>query len=319
MNTVVNDIIDLSKEIPPDSAPLAEWFRDALSVPREEGWIESEGCPIHYFRWGNPANPPVILIHGFLAHSRCFAFIAPQLAENYHVVAYDFSGMGDSGARDAYPAKLRVAELLDVATATGLFNHTQKPTIIAHSYGGSVGLAVMEAHSSRFAGLAICDLMTLRPERMKQYLSAHKRPEPQDLLRPNRVYPDYETAKGKYVLSPPQEVAQSFLFDYMAFHSLKKVEGGWSWKFDPSVFSGTNDGKKNMLKLGFRISNAPGRKVIIYGQDSLLFDADSADYVRECGGQNIPFIGLPRSGHHLMLDEPIAFASVLDTVLAMWR
>ena len=46
------------------------------------------------------------------------------------------------------------------------------------------------------------------------------------------MYPDYETAKGRFVLSPPQKVNEPYLFDYMAFHSLKEVEGGWSWKFD---------------------------------------------------------------------------------------
>jgi hypothetical protein len=50
-----------------------------------------------------------------------------------------------------------------------------------------------------------------------------------------------------------------------------------------------------------------------------LFDDDSADYIRECGGQDIPIIGIPHAHHHLMLDQPIAFASVLDTVLAQWR
>lgn len=319
MNCVANGVVDLSKEIPPDSAETPTWFLDVLGVPREEGWIDSSGCPVHYFRWGDPSNPPVLLLHGFLAHSRCFAFIAPLLAEHYHVVAYDFSGMGDSGKRESYPEKLRIEELLDVATATGLFSHSQKPVIIAHSYGGSVALATMEAHSSQFSGLIICDLMTLRPERLKHHFKHIGPPGSQDPKRPNRVYPDYETAKGRFVLSPQQEVAQTCLFDYMAFHSLKQVEGGWSWKFDPGVFSATEDGRERLMKQGHRICAAPGRKAIVYGQNSLLFDADSADYIRECGGHDIPIITLPGAGHHLMLDEPIAFACVLNTILAMWR
>ncbi|MEZ5503360.1 MAG: hypothetical protein R3E50_12205 [Halioglobus sp.] len=38
------------------------------------------------------------------------------------------------------------------------------------------------------------------------------------------------------MLSPPQKVNEPYLFDYMAFHSLKEVAGGWTWKFHPSVF-----------------------------------------------------------------------------------
>ena len=36
--------------------------------------------------------------------------------------------------------------------------------------------------------------------------------------------------------TPPQKVNEAYLFDYMAYHSLKEVEGGWTWKFHPSVF-----------------------------------------------------------------------------------
>lgn len=319
MNNAVDITVDLAKEIPADSAETARWFRDALSVPREEGWIESSDCPIHYFRWGNPANPPLLLMHGFLAHSRCFAFIAPFLAQNYHVVAFDFSGMGDSGTRSEYSQESRVAELMDVARFAGLFDHAEKPTIIAHSYGGSVGLEAMERHTEVFSGLILCDLMCLRPERLEQHFENRKPPGSQDAKRRNRVYPDYETAKGRYVLSPPQPVEEQFLFDYMAFHSLKQVEGGWTWKFDPGVFAGNSGDKERLLLQGHRIADGPGRKAIVYGQDSLLFDDDSTDYIRECGGEDIPMIGVPAAGHHLMLDEPIAFACILNSILALWR
>jgi pimeloyl-ACP methyl ester carboxylesterase len=46
--------------------------------------------------WGDPSKLGVLLLHGFLAHARCFAFITPFLAKEYYVVAYDFFGMGDS-------------------------------------------------------------------------------------------------------------------------------------------------------------------------------------------------------------------------------
>ncbi|MCR9106983.1 MAG: alpha/beta hydrolase [Gammaproteobacteria bacterium] len=317
MNTAVATPPDLSIEIPADCAPTPQWFEDALATPREEGWVDSAGCPIHYFRWGDPARPGVLLLHGFLAHSRCFAFIAPFLAQDYHVVAYDFSGMGDSGEREAYPNEVRLQELKDVATHTGLFANGQKPTIIAHSYGGSVGLIAMEHCHEEFAGLVICDLMTLRPERLKEHLGDRDPSAPQRPRRPNKVYPDYATAKGRFVLSPPQKVNEPYLFDYMAFHSLKEVSGGWSWKFHPSVFERDGDPTEHLLAQTQRIVKAPGRIVIVYGEQSLLFDADSADYIRECGGTHIPMIEIPDARHHLMLDQPLAFVSVLRATLAL--
>ena len=51
---------------------------------------------------------------------RCFAFIAPFLAEHYHVVAMDMSGMGDSGWREDYDEETRVRELISVAETNDL-------------------------------------------------------------------------------------------------------------------------------------------------------------------------------------------------------
>ena len=103
----------------------------------------------------------------------------------------------------------------------------------------------------------------------------------------------------------------------MAYHSLKEVAGGWTWKFHPSVFERSTDHHERLLAQAGRIANAPGPIVIVYGEQSALFDADSADYVRESGGGHIPMIAIPDARHHLMLDQPLAFASVLKAILVM--
>jgi len=317
MNTHVDTVPDLANELPADARDVPPWLEEALLVPREEGYVPSAGCDLHYFRWGNPENPGLLLMHGFLAHARCFAFIAPFLAKKYHVVAFDLSGMGDSGVRESYPDAVRAAEVEDVARATGLLDHPVKPIVIAHSYGGHVALAAMQEHHDLFGGLIICDLMVLRPERLKAHFATEK-PLRSDRTRPNRVYPDYETAKGRFVLSPPQPTTVPALFDYMAYHSLKEVDGGWTWKFDTSVFQSDFGATERLFEQAASIVATPGRKAIVYGEDSVLFDDDSAAYVCECGGAAIPMIGIPGARHHLMLDEPIAFVSVLRTILAQW-
>jgi pimeloyl-ACP methyl ester carboxylesterase len=298
------------------------WLTSALSVPREEGFVDVNGCKIHYFEWGDKSKPGIIMAHGFLAHARCFAFIAPYLAADYHIIAYDFSGMGDSGTRETYSIDIRVDELIGVATKTGLFDKDTKPTLIAHSFGGHVGFATFEEHADKFAGLIACDTMVMRPSVMEANAAKFRPPGNQDSTRPNKVYPDYESAKQRFVLSPPQKVEQQALFDYMAFHSLREVEDGWQWKFDPGVFQLDKNHRKRLGETVERIAHTQGKKAIIYGKESLLFNDDSAAYVRETiakvGGKSMPIIGIPHARHHLMLDQPMALVSALKTQLANW-
>jgi pimeloyl-ACP methyl ester carboxylesterase len=91
-----------------------------MAIPRESREVEVEGCAIRYLRWGDPSKPGIVLVHGFLAHARCFAFIAPLLARDFHVVAYDVSGYGDSGYRPDYSSTVRARELLAVAEHAGM-------------------------------------------------------------------------------------------------------------------------------------------------------------------------------------------------------
>ncbi len=57
--------------------------------------------------------------------------------------------------REEYPSEVRLQELMDVARETGLLDNGRKPTIISHSYGGSVGLAAMERYHEQFTRLVL--------------------------------------------------------------------------------------------------------------------------------------------------------------------
>ncbi len=305
------------------SQDLPAWFVQAMDVPRDEAFVEVDGHKVHYFRWGKRGKPPLLMTHGFLAHARCFAFIAPFLAEDYDIVAYDLAGMGESEMIPDCDGIKRAKRMVAIADALDLFAGPVKPKIIAHSFGSGVALQAMELAGDRFGGLVICDLMVLRPERLMAHFKGGGGPPGSGRSdRPNKLYPDYEAAYGRFVLSPPQAVQQPFLFDYMAYHSLRRVEDGetqgWSWKFDPMVFHRHDADQAKWLQTGQRIVDLPHRVAIVYGENSKLFDGDSAAYLRELGGDHIPMIAVPEAEHHLMLDQPLALVTALRSVLALW-
>ena len=56
----------------------------------------SQRLRLHYVDWGNPGAPPLILLHGGRDHCRNWDWVAADLRRDYHVIAPDLRGHGDS-------------------------------------------------------------------------------------------------------------------------------------------------------------------------------------------------------------------------------
>ena len=93
------------------------WFDQALNTPSQTAEITVEGCPIHYVTWGDVGKPGIVLIHGSNAHKAWWQFVAPFLADQFRVVAFDLSGNGDSGWREGYTGEIFAEETWAVCAA----------------------------------------------------------------------------------------------------------------------------------------------------------------------------------------------------------
>lgn len=293
--------------------PHPEWFAAALAVPRREHEVTVDGGRIHGFSWGDPGKPAVLFTHGMMAHSRCWAFIAPLLAQHFHLAAFDISGMGDSSWHDDYGYDQRGAEALAFADALEM----TRPHLVCHSFGGSVGLTATENYPAAFRSLTICDMTMLRPEDGEAFMAERTTsPSFAQARTTNRVYPDLEAAMGRFRLAPEQPCANDFLFEYMAYHSLKQVDGGYCWKFDPKILQ--PDRLKNSewwMSLAPRFAALASPKAIVYGAESSLFQPHTADYMRELTNHKTPIVGIEGAYHHVMLDQPLALAATLNALL----
>ena len=92
-----------------------EWFKKALSIPKEQKSIVVDDGAVHYQHWGDATKPGMVLVHGSGSHSHWWDFIAPLLLEDFQISAIDMSGMGDSDHREDYSAQLYAKEILSVA------------------------------------------------------------------------------------------------------------------------------------------------------------------------------------------------------------
>ena len=288
---------------PKKEAP--EWFKRAVAHPRKDCEVEVEGCPIHYLRWGDSGKPGLLLVHGSGAHAHWWDFIAPYFSEHYCVAAIDLSGMGDSGHRRSYSPEIFAHELISVCTDAGFQRDT---VVIGHSFGGFVALKTGLLYGDKLQGVVLVD----SPVRPPDY--EWERDPKYSPIQRKKLYPDFETALARFRLVPAQPCENKFILDYIASHSLVKVDGGWSWKFDDQLFNGFKIGNTSE-----DLSNLACRVGVIYGENSQLFSQEIVDYMFKVLDSSVPFVAIPEAQHHLLLDQPLAFVSAIRTLLAEWR
>ncbi len=280
------------------------WFLEAINSPYQRCSVDVDGCAINYLQWGDPRKPGLVLIHGGAANAHWWAFIAPQLARNYHVVALDLSGHGDSARRKEYKREYWTEEVMAVASDSGIVG---APILIGHSMGGFVCMQTAVRYGDRLAGAMILDSPVRRPDPETEEGARGK------AFRNPKTYPTAEEARAHYRLVPEQPCDNDYIVDYIARHSMMQVEGGWTWKFDKMIF-------RNLIpRSPHEILPQVRCRVALFRAEYGLVDPETGDYMYELLGRNSPVIEIPDSYHHLMLDQPIALISALRAVLADWE
>ncbi|MGB3809881.1 MAG: alpha/beta hydrolase [Parvibaculum sp.] len=281
------------------------WFQRAIAIEPESSTITVEGTQVHYLRWGDRSKPGLLLVHGNGAHARWWSFIAPFLAREYSVAAIDVSGMGDSGWRETYSLEVFAEEQIAVCEDAGFFKNEEPPIIVGHSFGGFITILTGALYGERLAGTVIVDSPVNPPERPGG--------PPSREFRPHRVYPTIDEAMGRFRLAPPQPCENRYILDYIARHSLKEVDGGWTWKFDPAIWQRFDIGD-----MSARLAATRCRIAIMRGEFSVLLPPEIGDYMSGLLGRSAPLIEIPQARHHIMLDQPLAFVSALRALLADW-
>ncbi|WP_395109670.1 alpha/beta fold hydrolase [Actinomadura sp. SCN-SB] len=276
------------------------WFREALADAPEHRDTTVGGCRIHLRCWGDEDSPGLVLVHGGSAHSGWWDHIGPLLARDHRVVAPDLSGHGDSGRRRSYDLTLWAREVVAAAGAGGV----RGPFHVAgHSLGGWVTSTVGALGDDRIAGIAIIDS------------PLNDRPPEEERLRrrrrATRVHPTREEIVGRFTTVPRQAVLLPYVREHIAEQSVHAVEGGWTWKFDPSFF-GPRAPLRDLLP---RITCPTA---FLRSQHGLVPPAMAAEIDRLLGRPGL-IVELPDAGHHPMLDQPLSLVTALRTILTQWR
>jgi len=122
--------------------------------PKNATYAEVEGARVRYVDTGGEGEP-VVMIHGFASSLETWDLVRPAVAEKgRRVIAMDLKGFGWTDRPEGdYSPEAQARLVLALLSSRGV----DKATVVAHSWGASVALAMAIAAPERVQRLALYD------------------------------------------------------------------------------------------------------------------------------------------------------------------
>ena len=104
-----------------------------LTMDHSSRFVSANGIKHHLLEWGNPASPPLLMVHATGLSAHAWQPIAAALATDYRVLALDQRGHGDTDPSDRGYSFELVGQ--DVATIIEALQ-VRDLKVVGHSSGG---------------------------------------------------------------------------------------------------------------------------------------------------------------------------------------
>jgi pimeloyl-ACP methyl ester carboxylesterase len=274
----------------------------------------SQRLRLHYVDWGNPGAPPLLLVHGGRDHCRNWDWVAQALRKDWHVLAPDLRGHGDSQWSPDGSYSL-AAYIYDLAQLV----HQQElapVTIVAHSLGSMITLRYTGIYPESVRKLVAIEGLGVAPramvERAKKPIADRMRnwiDEQRTLSgRLPRRYASIEDAlhrmqEANRFLSPEQA-------RHLTQHGVNQNEDGtYSWKFDNYVRADRPYGMTQAeTELLWGRITCP--TLLVYGKESWASNPEEDGRIKHF--KNARVVSVEGAGHWVQHDK-------LDVFLALLR
>jgi pimeloyl-ACP methyl ester carboxylesterase len=255
-----------------------------------ERTIEVAGLKLHCLDYGAEGLQPMLCVHGSGAHAHWFDFVAPGLAQHFHVIALDQRGHGDSDWPEPpdYSYDRFARDLDEVVRKLDLRDFV----LLGHSMGGTVSLTYTGAHPERVAALIVVDTV---PRMAADRLEAIR----QIGQRKSSGYATLDDLVARYRLRPDSGTTPAHAVRYIAERSGRRSEDGrWRHKFDRRQYA-----TRKFVDTLALWSHITVPALLVKGEHSTRITAETYPAVKErC--PHVVLAEVPGSDHHVTLDNP---------------
>ena len=259
----------------------------------------------HFLEWGDPAAPPIVLLHGGHQSAHSWDLVSLHLAAKYHVLALDQRGHGDSEwSRDVeYSNHAMALDALAFMDAMRL----EKPILVGHSMGGRNSMILTKQDPSRLRALVIVDV---GPE-----LSDRGRAAIAGFVQENQEFEDLEHFVANVRKYDPYR-SREHIERTVKYNMLQRADGKFVSKCD-----------SNPWRLGIVRGSGPLDNVtledaglfhlpvmLVRGERSNILAPDAAERFRDALPQG-QLVTVPNCGHNVHGQNTLGFIGALGDFL----
>jgi len=272
---------------------------------------------LHYVDWGNADKPSLLLIHGGRDHCRNWDWTAAALRNDWHVIAPDLRGHGDSqwSPDGSYTMAGYVYDLAQLIHQQGL----APVRIVAHSLGGNIALRYAGIYPETVERLAAIEGLGPPPRALADLAARTIVDRMDEWIREQRSlagrlprrYASIEDAFRRMQEENPHLSAEQAR--HLTIHGVNQNEDGtYSWKFDNYVRAWLPyDMTGRDIRLLWSRIDCP--TLLLYGKESR--SGDPADDGRMEPFRRARAVGLERAGHWLHHDRLEEFLRIVRDFL----
>jgi pimeloyl-ACP methyl ester carboxylesterase len=272
-------------------------------APYTDLYVEVSGLKLHVLDYGTAGKPQMLCIHGSAAHAHWFDFVAPGLINDYHVLALDLRGHGDSewdrSPQPAYNYDRYAADVHELTEKLDLRDFV----LVGHSMGGLVSIVYAATYPGRAKAFIMIDSsVNLPPDRVAAMNAVGS--------REGSSYADKDEFVAKFKVRPAGSSAAPEIVRHLAQHSGRQFEDGrWRSKVDRNVYA-----KRIGRELMPYWANIKIPALMMKGDRSNRVSPQIIAGVKALAPQ-VEVAQVAGCDHHVTLDNPLGFVAVASQFL----
>ena len=281
----------------------------AMSVPfteerlPQDREVQANGLLFHYLDWGGEGKQTILFLHGALQQGHSWDFVSLSLCADYHVLALDARGHGDSQwAPDGdYSLDAHQQDLDGVVEALGL----DPFVLVGHSMGGRNAYVFASRHPRALKALTVVDtgpeMGRLGESRIRGF-----RELPDEL----DSYEEFADRVQAYTGRTREQVLGALKYSIR-----ERPDGKWSWKYDKALRApGFRPDTWDKDRLWDCIRSISRPTLLVRGGRSDFFTPEVMDRMLQLIPGSTASV-VPDAGHLVAGDNPAGFLVALRTLL----